>query len=168
MEVHEEVLARLDALGVPYRLLAHPPVHTMEDCAAPARALGGVMPKNLFLTPRSRSAFYLCVARPDAVFRTSEVSRQAGSARLSFAPEEDLFRLLRTRPGAISPLGLLLEEAAPVRLLMDAALRDEPCLVFHPCVNTFSLALSGDDFFGKVLPATGHAATWVSMRATGA
>ena len=32
--VKEDVLAALGALGIPYELLEHAPVHTMEDCGS--------------------------------------------------------------------------------------------------------------------------------------
>lgn len=163
MEVSERVLKALDDMGISYDLVRHPAARTMADCEEPARALGGLMPKNLFLTPKNRKSFWLCVTRPEAMLKTSEVSRQAGSARLSFASAEDLMRMLLTRPGAISPLGLAFEEAREVRLLVDERLREEARLVFHPCVNTFSLAISGADFFERFLPATGHEITWVTM-----
>lgn len=163
MDINERILAALDRMSIPYDLLAHPPAHTMADCEEPMRLLGGVMPKNLFLRPRRQEDFYLCLTRPDAVFHTSSISRQVGSSRLGFASEEELMRLMQTKPGAISPLALLLEEAKDVRLLADETLREEKRLIFHPCVNTFSLALSGRDFFEKFLPATGHSVTWVSL-----
>ena len=163
MEVNERVLQGLDEMGIAYDLISHPAAHTMQDCEGPAKQLGGLMPKNLFLVPKNRKVFWLCVTRPDAVFRTSDVSRQVESARLSFAPEEDLMRLLLTKPGAISPMGLMFEEAKDVRLIMDERLQEEKRLVFHPCVNTFSLAISGEDFFDRFLPATGHAVAWVKM-----
>ena len=53
--VKEAVLAARDGLGIAYDLLEHEPVHTMEDCKAAEKALGGVMPKNLFLTPRNHA-----------------------------------------------------------------------------------------------------------------
>lgn len=163
MEVNERVTEGLKAMGISFDLISHPAAHTMADCEGPARELGGVMPKNLFLVPKNRKVFWLCVTRPDAVFKTSDVSRQVGSARLSFAPEEDLMRLLLTKPGSISPLGLMFEEAKDVRLIVDEQLRDEKRLIFHPCVNSFSLAMSGTDFFDRFLPAVGHEAVYVSM-----
>ena len=165
MEVNERILAGLREMDIPYDLISHAPAHTMQECAEPQRILGGVMPKNLFLRPRRQEEFYLCVTRPDAPFRTSVVSRQAGASRLGFGSEEELLRILCTRPGAISPLALMFDEAKAVRLLVDEALRDEPRLIFHPCVNTYSLAVSGPDFFEKFLPAAGHSVTWVSLSA---
>lgn len=163
MNVPEEILSFLGQAGIRYELASHPPVHTMEECELPMRLLGGLMPKNLFLRPRRQELFYLCITRPDAAFRTSDVSRQVGSSRLQFASEEELFTRLHARPGAASPLGLIFGEAKDVRLLADERLREEERLIFHPCVNTHSLAVAGQDFFGKFLPAAGISVTWVSF-----
>ena len=161
--VKEDVLSALAALGVSYELLEHAPVHTMEDCKAAEEALGGVMPRNLFLTPRNHASHHLLIARPDAPFRTSRISRQLGVSRLSFATAEELMDMLRTLPGAISPMGLLFDGEKKVRLAIDRALRGEERLLFHPCVNTATLAVSGADFFERLLPALGHEAAYVDM-----
>lgn len=135
----------------------------MEDCRAAEEALGGVMPKNLFLTPRNHASHHLLIARAEAPFRTSRISRQLGVSRLSFATAEELMEMLRTLPGAISPMGLLFDREKKVRLAIDRALRGEERLLFHPCVNTATLAISGADFFGRLLPALGHEAVYVDM-----
>ena len=62
----------------------------------------------------------------------------------------------------------MFDEAKGVRLLVDEALKGENRLVFHPCDNTCSVALSGKDFFEKFLPAVGHDAVFVSMEESGA
>lgn len=162
--VKEDVLAALDGLGIAYDLLEHAPVHTMEDCKAAEKALGGVMPKNLFLTPRNHASHHLLVARADAPFRTARISRQLGVSRLSFATSEELMDMLRTLPGAISPLGLLFDGERKVRLAIDRTLRGEKRLLFHPCVNTATLALSGKDFFERLLPSLQHEAVYVDMQ----
>lgn len=163
MNVRELIEKRLRELGIPYDIISHPPVRTMEDCAESERILGGVMPKNLLLRPRRQEEFYLCVTRPETVYKASVVSRQAGASRLGFASEEELFSLLHAVPGAASPLALMFEQAKDVHLLMDERLRNEPRLIFHPCDNSFSLALSGKDFFERFLPAAGKTAAWVEM-----
>ena len=55
--------------------------------------------------------------------------------------------ILRTLPGAISPMGLLFDQERKVLLAIDRALRGEERLLFHPCVNTATLAVSGDGLF---------------------
>lgn len=155
MSAAAEIYAFLDGLGVAYRAAEHAPAATMADCADIDRRLGALTPKNIFLTTKNQRNFYLCITRPDARFRTADISKQAGSSRLSFAPEEMLFARLRAHGGSASPLGLIFPEAREVRLLADAALRREAALAFHPCDNTQTIAMSGDDFFGKFLPAAG-------------
>ena len=160
----QEVYKALSEMGIAYRSEEHEAAATMEDCKVAEEALGGVMPKNLFLTPRNHASHHLLVARADAPFRTSRISRQLGVSRLSFATAEELMDMLRTLPGAISPMGLLFDKEKRVRLAIDRALRGEERLLFHPCVNTATLAISGADFFERLLPALGHEATYVDMQ----
>lgn len=163
MSAASEVFARLDGLGIAYRTAEHAPARTMADCAAVDRRLGALTPKNIFLTTKNGKRFYLCLTRPDARFRTADISKQADSPRLSFAPEEELFGHLRCRAGSASPLGLAFPEAKGVGLLVDARLRDEPVLAFHPCDNTRTVAMASADFFGTFLPAVGVAPMFVEI-----
>ena len=151
----DAVYAFLDDAKIVYRRVGHAPAYTMADCAAVDEGLGAMTVKNIFLTPKNGRKFYLCITRPDARFRTADISRQVGSPRLSFAPEEALYAHLRCHGGSASPMGLIFPEAREVGLLVDAALRGVETLAFHPCDNTETLAMSGADFFGKFLPAAG-------------
>ncbi|MBQ3269598.1 MAG: prolyl-tRNA synthetase associated domain-containing protein [Clostridia bacterium] len=151
--VAEAVFAFLDGAGIAYRAIGHAPAYTMEDCAALDAALGALTVKNIFLTTKSRKRFYLCICRPDARFVTSDISKQVGSPRLSFAPEEMLYKKLRCHGGSASPMGLIFPEAAGVGLIVDSTLRGVGTLAFHPCDNTRTLAMAGEDFFTRFLPA---------------
>lgn len=149
------VLDALDGLGIAYRAAEHAPAYTMADCAALDARLGALTVKNIFLTTKNRKHCWLCLCRPDVRFHTADISRQVGSSRLSFAPEEMLFARLRCHGGSASPLGLIFPEARDVRLIVDSALRGVPVLAFHPCDNTRTVAMRGRDFFGVFLPAVG-------------
>ena len=151
----ERVLAVLDGLGVAYRLDAHAPTDTMAACAAVDARMGVLTPKNIFLTTKNGKRFALCLTRPEARFRTADVSKQAGFSRLSFAPEEALWALLHCRGGSASPLGMIFDGDRRVALLVDAALKDVPALGFHPCDSALTVAMSGADFFETFLPALG-------------
>lgn len=151
-----QLLKLLTALDIAFDCLTHEPVHTIEDCALPGRMLNALVPKNYFLTTRNQKRFFLCLARPEARFRSADISRQAGSARLSFAPEAQLRALLNTRAGAVSPLGLAFDAQNRVELLVDAALTESQRLAFHPCDNCCTVAMSAADFFERFLPAVKH------------
>ena len=149
------VLDCLDGLGIEYRMAEHAPAFTMADCAAVDERLGALTVKNIFLTTKNRKRCWLCVCRPDARFHTADISKQVGSSRLSFAPEAMLYERLRCHGGSASPLGLIFPEAKGVTLIVDSALRERPTLAFHPCDNTMTVAMKGEDFFGKFLPKVG-------------
>ncbi len=162
-EIATEVYARLDAMGIAYERVCHAPAQTIADCAPTDRLLGAVTAKNYFLTTRNRKRCYLCLVRPDARFRSADISRQLGSSRLSFGPEDLLEELLRVHPGSVSPMGLLFDDARRVDLVVDAGLKDVGRIAFHPCDNTQTLAMSGEDFFHRFLPAIGREPSWVEV-----
>lgn len=162
-DVRGAVYARLDALGVAYRVARHAPAASIDDCAEIGRRLGATVCKNYFLTTKSRRVYCLCVARPEVRLRTSDLSRQAGTPRLSFAGEDALAAMLRARPGSVSPMGLWFDSENRVRLLVDEALRGAGDLAFHPCDNVETLAMSAVDFFERFLPATGHFPQFVTF-----
>ncbi|MBR4235755.1 MAG: prolyl-tRNA synthetase associated domain-containing protein [Clostridia bacterium] len=163
MDKAERVLARLDALGISYTLARHAAVSTIAECALPEKLLGALMPRNLFLCPRTRAHFCLLTAHPASVFRTGSISRQANSSRLSFAGAEDMAALLGTFPGAVSPLGLMFDTDRRVELLLDKRLAGEKELLFHPLDNTATLRLTLDSLLNVFLPACGHGVRYVEM-----
>ena len=160
----ERILEALTSLGIAFDRAEHPPAGRIEDCMPIAERMGALMCKNFFLTTRHRPLYCLCVTRPEARFRTADVSKQAGTPRLTFADEASLARLLHARPGAVSPLGLLFDEGREVRLLVDASLASAGRLAFHPCDNTQTVAFSSRDLFEVFLPAVGHGADLVRIR----
>ena len=163
MNTAETIFAHLDSLGIEYRSVEHAPAYTMEDCAEVDKGLCALTVKNIFLTTKNKKNFYLCITHPNARFRTSDISKQAGSSRLSFAPEEMLFEILRAHAGSASPMGLLFDDEKRVTLLVDSVLINEETLAFHPCDNTKTLAMSGKDFFEKFLPSVEHVPMMVEI-----
>ena len=146
----------LDSLGIDYRRIDHEAAMTMEACEEIDRVLDAVICKNLLLTPRNRSAFYLLAMPGDKPFVTRELSKQIGSSRLSFATAEDLEQLLGVQPGSASVLGLLNDKEHRVILVLDRAVAESRWFGCHPCRNTSSLRLRTEDVLEKFLPHTGH------------
>ena len=162
MEAHAErtaILNELDTLKIPYQYYEHDPAYTMEDCAAFDRKAGMEQDvahcKNLFLTNRQKTEFYLLVLAGDKPYRTGDFCRALSVSRLSFGPPEALEALLRVHPGAVNPLSLLFDREHRVQLVCDAAMRSASALLFHPGENTATVKLAPSDFFEVFLPALG-------------
>ncbi len=153
----------LDRLGVPYRRADHEPAATMELCREIEQSLGCPICKNLLLTNRQQTDFYLLLMEGDKVFKTKYLSKALGCARLSFASDEQMLELVDITPGSLSVLGLLNDPEKRVRLVIDKPVLRQPEIGFHPCLNTSTLAVSMGDFTGSVLPALGHELTVVEL-----
>jgi len=90
----------LDRLGIDYQRVDHDAAFTMEACLEVDTLLApAVMCKNLLLCNTQKTRFYLLMLGCDKKFRTGEISRQIGSARLSFAPPEPMEEYLDITPG---------------------------------------------------------------------
>ena len=155
-----ESLARLD---IPFTRVDHEAAFTMEDCAAISEALEVHICKNLLLTPRNRSAFYLLCLPAEKPFSTKDFSKLIGSSRLSFATEVDLVALLGCHAGSASILGLMNDTEHRVTLAIDRAVAGDEWFGCHPCKNTSSLRLKTRDVLEKFLPDTGHEAVIVDL-----
>lgn len=162
MSNKQEVLARLDALQIPYEYYEHAPAMSMEDCLALPFADGEtVFCKNILLCDRQQRAYYLYVLPPEKPFRTSVFSRQVGSSRLSFAPTDALETLLNLHSGSLSPLGLWFDQAKRVHLVFDRQVRSGAKIAFHPCDNSGTCVFEQEVFFGQVMPQLDHEPMWV-------
>jgi Ala-tRNA(Pro) deacylase len=92
----------------------------------------------------------------DKVFKTSVLSKEIGSSRLSFASAEHMERLLDITPGSVSVLGLMNDRENQVQLLIDRDVLEGEYFGCHPCINTSSLRLKMADLTEKILPSVGH------------
>lgn len=162
-EAETDVYDFLDCVGVDYATLTHPAAFTMEECEAVREAIGAPVFKNLFLTNKQQTLFFLLMIPADKPFKTKYLSSQLGCARLSFASAEAMNDLLHISPGAVSPMGLIHDKEHRVQLIVDKDLESIERYACHPCVNTSSVALSLSDLLDKVIPATGHSFTWVNL-----
>lgn len=154
----------LDNLGVTYQRLDHDAMPTIEACRDVDRRLGIDICKNLFLRNAQKTAFYLLLLPGNKKFKTAILSKQIGSARLSFAEPEFMEEFLDITPGSVSVLGLMNDKENRVRLLIDKAVLDHhEFMGCHPCINTSSLKLRTQDLLDKILPAINHPYTLVDL-----
>lgn len=146
----------LDRLGVEYQRIDHEAAMTMEACAAIDAALNAVICKNLLLCNRQCTVFYLLMMPGDKSFKTSVLSKEIGSSRLSFAAPEYMENFLDITPGSLSVLGLMNDKENQVQLLIDEDVLKGAYFGCHPCINTSSLRIATRDLMETILPALNH------------
>ena len=153
----------LDALDIQYQRVDHEAAMTMEACLGVDAALEATMCKNLMLCNRQCTDFYILLLPGDKKFKTSVLSKQIGSSRLSFADGQYMEQFLDITPGSLSVLGLMNDKENRVQLLIDKDVLTGDYIGVHPCVNTASLKLRTSDLVEKIIPAMGHEPTYVEL-----
>lgn len=164
----------LDSLNVEYERLDHEPAMTMEVCAeidaafermsleafkadtSTEKGKHAIICKNLFLTNKQKTKYYLLMMPGDKKFLTKDLSAQINSARLSFAGEEEMLKYLDVTPGSVSVLGLMNDKNNIVQLLIDKDVLESEYVGCHPCMNTSSLRMRVEALTEKILPALHH------------
>jgi len=153
----------LDRLDIDYSRVDHEAAMTMEACIAIDTALEATMCKNLMLCNRQCTDFYILLLPGDKKFKTSVLSKQIGSSRLSFAGGEYMEQFLDITPGSLSVLGLMNDHGNRVQLLIDQDVLKGEYIGVHPCVNTASLKIKTSDLVEKIIPAMNHEPTYVEL-----
>ena len=153
----------LDKLGVEFQRIDHEAAMTMEACVEIDKVLDATICKNLLLCNRQCTAFYLLMIPGNKQFKTSVLSKEIGSSRLSFAKPEYMLEYLDITPGSVSVLGLMNDHDHHVQLLMDEDVLKGEYFGCHPCINTSSLRIRTADLMDKILPAMDHPARIVVL-----
>lgn len=157
----EAVYDVLEKLDIPFERLDWMPED--EGSENVYNALGIMRLKNLLLCNAQKTKFYLLVMPASVPFKSNVLSKQLGTPRFSFAPEENLKQLLNVKPGSASILGLHNDKDRVVNLCIDERVLKQEFYGCHPCVNTTSLKIKTDDILNKFLVYTGHFYTIVRM-----
>ena len=159
----QRVYELLDRLGIEYQRVDHEPAMTMDACVAVDEAMGATMCKNLMLCNRQCTDFYLLLMPGGKPFKTSVLSKQIGSSRLSFADGSYMEEFLDITPGSLSVLGLMNDKNSRVRLLIDGEVLTGEYIGVHPCINTSSLRIRTADLVEKLIPELDHEPTMVTL-----
>lgn len=159
------LLARLDALGIPYIRYVHAPMFTVEDGHRLYADMPGGHAKNLFLKDK-KGALFLAVVEASTPVSMRVLEKRLGAARLSFGRPELLAEVLGVTPGAVTPFALM--NAAPGRLttVLDEGLMAFDLVHFHPLRNDVTVGVSPAGLLA-FLEAAGHSPVRLAFREAG-
>ena len=153
----------LENLGIPFELVRHEHIGTIEGLIEVCEVLGASIHKNLFLCNAQKTDFYLLIMPGEKPFKTKFLSPQLGCSRLSFASPEHMEEMLNCAPGSAAVLGLIFDKDIKVRLIIDKDIKDMEYFGCHPCDNSTSLKIKTEDIFEKLIPSTYHTPTFVEL-----
>lgn len=149
-----KLYADLQALDIPYDVVEHPAVFTVEESQAVDGDIPGAHTKNLFLKDAG-GRFWLVTVPAALRADLKALPAVMGAKRVSFGKGEDMERLIGVTPGSVTPLGAIADAAGAVTIVLDASLAAAYRVNCHPLRNTATLGLSGADLV-RALTHWGH------------
>jgi Ala-tRNA(Pro) deacylase len=133
----------------------HPPVMTVEESLRLVPPLPGLKTKNLFLRDKKGRRHFLVTVRHDVAVDLGALGAALGAGGVGFASAERLHRYLGVKPGSVSLLGLVNDEAHAVEFVIDRSLWEAEAVQAHPLANTATMVIARADL-ERFLAATGH------------
>jgi Ala-tRNA(Pro) deacylase len=151
----DDLLARLQSLGIDAKTSTHPPLRTVEDSKRLRGELPGGHVKNLFLRDK-RGRHWLLTTLEDTKVDLKAMAQRLEAGKFSFASHDALRALLGIEPGAVSPLAVINDTDRQVTVVLDEDLLAHDPLNVHPLRNDRTTALSSADL-QRFLSACNHA-----------
>jgi Ala-tRNA(Pro) deacylase len=150
-----ELFAYLDELGIEVSTVSHPPLFTVADSQALRGEIAGGHTKNLFLKDK-KDNFFLVTVEEEAEIDLRQIHHVIGAAsRVSFGKPEALMEFLGVVPGAVTAFGLINDEKAVVKFVIDSALMEHETINAHPLTNDATTSIAAADLL-RFAKATGH------------
>lgn len=142
----------------------HPPVMTVEESLRLVPKFSGAKTKNLFLRDKKGRRHFLVTVPHDKPVDIDALAELIGVNGLGFGSAERLLKHLGIRPGSVSLLALVNDEARAVEFVIDKALWEAEAVHAHPLVNTATMVIPHAEL-DRFLAATGHAPRVVDVPA---
>ena len=133
----------------------HPPVMTVEESLRLVPKFPGAKTKNLFLRDKKGRRHFLVTVPHDKAVHIDALADAIGVSGLGFGSAERLQKYLGIKPGSVSLLALVNDEARAVEFVIDKALWEAEAVHAHPLVNTATMVIPHADL-ARFLRATGH------------
>jgi Ala-tRNA(Pro) deacylase len=150
----DELLARLDALGIANHTYRHPPVFTVAEAAALRGQLPGGHCKSLFLKDK-KGGLWLVVALEAKPVDLKRLAAALGAPRFSFGNAALLNDVLGVVPGSVTPFAVANDTGGRVTVVLDRTMLDRDPLNYHPLENDKTTAIAAADLL-RFLVAAGH------------
>lgn len=142
----QEIYKYLKEENISYEITNHKAVYNMEEASKIDIPYPNQDAKNLFVRDDKKKNYYLITVRGNKRVDLKEFSTKNNTRRLSFASKEDLMRIMKLIPGAVTPMGILNDENNIVKFYLDKEFLEEPkFLGVHPNDNTTTIWIKTDD-----------------------
>ena len=141
----KELIELLNNQGYDFDIEEHEPLFTVEDSNRYRGEIKGTHSKNLFLKNKKNN-FYLVSCEEFTALNLKKISKCLSFGNVSFANEEHLLKLLKVKPGSVTPFALLNDTENKIEFYLEEKLYKSEYINFHPLTNTLTLTILLEQF----------------------
>jgi Ala-tRNA(Pro) deacylase len=153
----EDLLARLDALGIAHTTVRHAPLFTVEQSKTVQKGLEGGHTKNLFVKDKKGRHFLVSMEQDAVVDLKTIHTAIGGQGRVSFGNADDMMAMLGVVPGSVTLFGVINDIAHQVTVFIDEGLLAHDMINAHPLTNEATTSIATADML-RFLASVGHEA----------
>lgn len=147
----QEIYNYLKEKNISYEVTNHKAVYNMEEASEIDIPYPNQDAKNLFVRDDKKKNYYLITVKGNKRLDLKEFSLKNNTRRLSFASKEDLMKIMKLIPGAVTPFGILNDKDNIVKFYLDKEFLKEPkFLGVHPNDNTATIWIKTDDLINII------------------
>ena len=147
----QEIYNYLKEKNISYEVTNHKAVYNMEEASEIDIPYPNQDAKNLFVRDDKKKNYYLITVKGNKRLDLKEFSLKNNTRRLSFASKEDLMKIMKLIPGAVTPFGILNDKDNIVKFYLDKEFLEEPkFLGVHPNDNTATIWIKTDDLINII------------------
>ncbi len=152
----QEIYDYLNDKNIPYEVAEHQAVFNMEQLSEIELPHPDADAKNLFVRDDKKKNYYLITVKGDKRVDLKDFRRRYGTRPLTFASGDDLMSILGLIPGAVTPLGVLNDAEAKVKVFIDGDFTEGDGIIgVHPNDNTATVWLKVCDLI-DIIKAHGN------------
>ena len=133
----QDIYALLNEKQLWYELTEHQAVYHMDDFSGVELPYPEADAKSLFIRDDKKQNYYLLTVPGNKRVDLKAFRKAQGTRPLSFASADDLMAIMKLIPGAVTPFGVLNDEARRVKVFLDSGfLKHDGLIGVHPNDNT--------------------------------
>ncbi|GAA0386083.1 prolyl-tRNA synthetase associated domain-containing protein [Paenibacillus motobuensis] len=159
---HQQVFNILNSMGIEYGVVEHPAVYTIEEMDQLSIDNREAIAKNLFIRDDKKKRYFIIVLQKTKTVNLKSLRQRLDCRPLGFASEEDLQRYLNLKKGAVTPLGVLNDEAHVVEVVIDQDILQFDQVGVHPNDNTATVWLRPQDL-EAVIKSHGNTVCYIEI-----
>ena len=146
---------------IDFEITDHAPLFSMDDKPNVQLPYPEWDAKNLFIRDHKREHYYLITVRGSKRVDLKQFRKDHKLKKISFGSEEELWDILKIKPGHVSPFCLLHDEDRKVHYYIDADYKNN-LIGIHPNQNDATVWLQGKELV-KLIEEHGTIVEYITL-----